>query len=337
MYLLSTGLADRFNTHVVVGDYGQPQRETRDGVTLHRAYPLHPRRHPLQPIKHLLILWNAMRWADADVYVHRGSPRNAAFVYLIARSLRKRWVYNLANDANIQHRPESLPRTIRRLYYHALANADGIIAQTPKQQTLLERHHGVSSAVVPNGYPTVPSRPPFEDREYVLWVGSLDKSQKRPHLLLDLAEQIPNVSFRLAGPCEDESEYQRTVRNRAEQMDNVEYLGTVPPSEIHRQYERALALVTTSAHEGFPNTLLEAWRYGTPVVGLDIDPGRYLDQSAECYAVGSMDRLREIVLSLTTDSDRWETISSVSKSRFESTYALTEAADQYATALTKFL
>lgn len=333
IYFLSTALADEFDVHVVVGDFGQPRRETREGVTLHRAYPLQERQSIFQPIKHLFVLRSAMKRADADVYVHRGFPRIAGFVYALARSLRAKWIFNVANDSNISADPAQLATPVGYLYRHAVRNSDGIIAQTAHQQRQLRATYGADSRVVPNGYPPAGEPLSFGERDGFLWVGRLHQSQKRPHLFLDLAEQVPSASFTIAGPAGD-GKYAQRVLERADSLPNVEYLGLVPPDDIHDLYRRAKTVVNTSAHEGFPNTFLEAWRQGTPVASLEVDPGRYLGADESAFrATADMSALTDRCQRLAEDDQFWSHVSSRSLSTFESRFTIDAVSERYANAI----
>jgi len=334
IYLLSKALSDEFDVHVVVGDFGQPETERLEGVTLHRAYPLHDRENALQPLKHLLVLWSAMRRADADVYVHRGFLRAAGFTYLMARLLGARWAFNLANDSHVTEEPAALPVPLRVLHRRAIRDSDAVVAQTERQARGMRSEYGVEPHVVPNGYPPAEDPPGSDDRDGFLWVGRLAEDQKRPHLFLDLAERLPSESFRLAGPAEGNGEYARAVVDRAESLSNVEYLGLVPPEEIHDEYRRARALVSTSAYEGFPNTFLEAWRQGTPVVSLSVDPARYLGtDDAATGATGDLDALVERCRRLADDPEYWARLSRLGLSGFQDEYTIDAAARTYASAI----
>jgi glycosyltransferase involved in cell wall biosynthesis len=56
----------------------------------------------------------------------------------------------------------------------------------------------------------------------------------------------------------------------------VDYRGQVSPDEALRLMSEAALFLSTSVEEGFPNTFLQAWSAGTPVVSLTIDPDRII-------------------------------------------------------------
>ena len=91
LYLLSQRLAADFDVHFVVGDYGQPRVEQRDGIILHRAYQPTPDAGPADTVRQLVRLFTAMHDTDAELFVLRGSPRKALVTYGIARMLGAKW------------------------------------------------------------------------------------------------------------------------------------------------------------------------------------------------------------------------------------------------------
>ena len=58
----------------------------------------------------------------------------------------------------------------------------------------------------------------------------------------------------------------------ARRLPNLTVSGALPHDAVVERLRRAVALVNTSSHEGMPNTYLEAWSLGVPVLTLAVDP-----------------------------------------------------------------
>lgn len=317
VHLLATALAEDFDVGVVVGDYGQDSIEVVDGVTLIKSYS--PCDDP-QPIAFLKLI-KSMHLADADIYVYRGTPKLAAVVYLISKLLGRDFVYHFARDEDIGIHYESNSYPFRVLFERALSDSRTVIAQSDHQQDRLQKQFGVDSVIIPNGYPKI-EKSNIHHGDYFLWVGRLNEEQKRPHLLVDIIEELPEYEFRVIGTNSD-SEYATSVIETLSRYDNVEYIDSVPPNEISDYYSSAIALINTSKYEGFPNTFLEAWRCGTPVVSLDVDPGRFLEKSLYSgYADGELDAMLGELRSLSTNALLCNSIGVELKGFFEEEYSI---------------
>jgi len=328
--LLASALTDEFDVHVIVADYGQDPRVTRDGVVLHRSYEPHDDPSPTDRLGWLANLTRTMYRVDADVYVHRGTPAFAAVVSTLTNTLGKPWIYNIANDANISERPAELGALRRRLFDRGLQQAAAIIAQTPKQTELSHAQYSREPTAVPNGYPLADGTVPYSDREYVLWVGRLDEDQKRPHLFVDLAAANPEIECRMVGPAGQDESYHHRLTDRIDTLENLQYEGPVDPNAIHDYYRRASCLVSTSAYEGFPNTFLEAWRVGTPVVSLAVDPARIArEDSLGGFADTDFERLVETVSLVGTDETARRRLGAVGQRAFENQFSITAVAQEY--------
>lgn len=330
LYLLSQELKESYDVHFVVDDFNQPATERRQGVTLHRAVFSGESKSRLNILR---TVFSAMRNANADVYIDRNPPRTASITYTFSRLIRSRWIYNIANDANISNRPESLSVPFQLWFRHAVMNADAVIAQTEHQTSLLNERYNKDSAVVPNGYPLAESVVPHDKRTYFLWVGRLSEEQKQPHLFLDLAESLPEYSFVLVGPA-DNDEYHQQILDREQCLENVRYDGPVDPEEIYAYYEEAIALVNTSAFEGFPNTFLEAWRVATPVISLNVPHSRLTEDANEFgYANGDSVKMKEITNQLAEDRELCSSIGFSNQQSMETSLEISEVASQYKTAI----
>jgi len=259
---------------LVTLDHGQPDRTDREGIRMFKAYSkeagirglrfIHPRWSGL---------WRAMARADADVYYQRGAEYETGQVGLWCRLHGRRFIFAAANDSDCSSPLYALTSWRERwLYRLGLRLAHAVTAQTRTQQRLLRENMGVDAVVVRNCGQTSAAdsscqEPPTKALGIirVLWVGRITE-QKRLEWLLDLAERCPEITFDVVGAANADSDYASSLVERAAGIPNVRMHGRVPYSEVTRYYQGCRILCCTSVYEGFPNTFLEAWSQGVPVV-----------------------------------------------------------------------
>lgn len=328
VYLLSKHMSDEIDVGVVVGDYGQEEIEEVDGVTLYRAYEPQKENKALSLYK----LWSAMRQADADLYIYRGTPSKAAIVYSLAKLSGRDFAYHIAHNEDTGYQLSKNNLIIRQLFKKALKDSREVIAQTKHQKNNLLERHKIYSTVIPNGYSTIENQG-SSDQDYFLWIGRMNKTYKRPHILLSCVDQLPEIKFCVVG-THTNTKYSEKVVEELKSRENVQFIESVPPNEILAYYENAIALINTSKSEGFPNTFLEAWRCGTPVVSLDVDPERYLNQDVFTgYCEGDINKMRELLKDLSTNPEYVSDVGKDLKSHFEKNYSIETVSQRYIQAL----
>ena len=91
-------------------------------------------------------------------------------------------------------------------------------------------------------------------------------------------------------------------------MPNLTFHGPVPYHAVGEFFARARVFVGTSAIEGFPNTYLQAWAHGTPVVAF-LDPQQLLARHALGRAVTHMEEMQAAISALNSDVQQWEAAS----------------------------
>lgn len=110
-----------------------------------------------------------------------------------------------------------------------------------------------------------------EGDPYALYLGRLSP-EKGVHLLVESLRSHPAVRLRIAGPIRDE--YSRDLVGmvvRAGMSDRVSFTGLVEGKDKERLIEGASCLVCPSVwYENTPNTVLEAYAHGKPVIAFDI-------------------------------------------------------------------
>jgi glycosyltransferase involved in cell wall biosynthesis len=150
---------------------------------------------------------------------------------------------------------------------------------------------------------------PVADRDIdALWVGNIQRL-KRPDRVLELAERLPEVKIHMVGaPLPFQEALFRQVREAAAAKTNLVFHGRMSYRDTNDLYGRAKVLVNTSDIEGFPNSYLQAWIRGVPVVTL-IDPDRVIERQGLGVAVRSPAQIAEAIRQLLGEPAAWKAVS----------------------------
>jgi glycosyltransferase involved in cell wall biosynthesis len=237
-------------------------------------------------------LWRAMREADARAYLFRGGGPQLTVGLAFCRLHRRRLIFSTASDLDFDFDRPDRTRANLIAYRAALRGADLTVVQRSEQGDLA-REAGLDPIELIPSF-AEPAEPSSSDPEAFLWIGRL-VDYKRPLDYVRLAESLPEARFRMVWFATNETrpELISELRGAAERLPNLELTGQVPREQLLHLIARSSAVVSTSRAEGMPNTFLEAWSRGVPVVSLEFDPdGRIAEQGLGLVA-HSPEELRE--------------------------------------------
>lgn len=266
-------VAAGWEVHMLVKDHGQAPNEVIDGIRVHTAYDerdgvpvlrfVHPRATGIL---------RALTAADADVYYQSCAGMITGLTAWHAARRGRRFVFRVAHDTDCIPGQQLIRFwRDRKLYEYGLKRADFISAQGEHQRGLLRQHYALESTPIPMAV-ELPREALDGDRDVdVLWVNNL-RDFKRPELVPELARALGRWQLAMIGGAVPGFEplYEQ-VRAQAEQTANLAMLGAVPYHEVNTYFARARVFVNTSDSEGFPNSFLQAWIRGVPVVSF-FDP-----------------------------------------------------------------
>ncbi len=252
-------------------------------------------------------LIQAMKRANAGIYYQNCADCVTGQAALWCKKHNRKFVYSVANDVDVNIKlPEMKKFRDRILYKYGLKNADKIIVQTKHQQELLKSGFGRDSVVIamPCIGPTEQEfSPPDFSSKRILWIGRICR-QKRPDKLIEIAKALSMFNFDLVGPVY-KTEYAQKVFEQAKQTSNITVHGPVPRQKTSEFYKRSACLICTSDFEGFPNTFLEAWSFGLPIIST-FDPDNVIQTHKLGFVAKDIDELAEQIKLITDIRDLWE-------------------------------
>jgi glycosyltransferase involved in cell wall biosynthesis len=112
----------------------------------------------------------------------------------------------------------------------------------------------------------------------------------------------------VGGALPGEERFYEQVRDAAAARTNLTFHGRLSYQATNELYGRAKLLLSTSDVEGFPNSYLQAWIRGVPVVTL-IDPDRVIERQGLGAAAGAPQQLAGIIGTLLHSRSDWQAAS----------------------------
>lgn len=293
---------------------------------------------PLHPLFELGDVWRALSAANAQIVVVRGSGGYVVPAATWSRSHGRALVFATSNDLDFDlDRPDRRGATLRA-YGVAARQSSRIVVQTEYQaQLAAQTFPKVVSTLIPSFAQLAETVD--TGSEYFLWSDRMT-DYKRPGKYLDLAAALPEAQFKMVAleTKETSSELSREVHERAAALPNVELIARLSREQLLDQMTRATAIVKTSEVEGMPNTFLEAWARGVPVLSLSVDPNeRIAKHGVGLLAGGAEDRFADYARQLWTDPQLRVEIGARGRSFVTATHSVDVVADRWSELLGELL
>lgn len=332
----------KIDVNLVVADHGQPHIEKREGVTLYswegralwgiptpvKSWSVILRRRIDQlihkylkssqtpqtgqvgqvgdyPIRtDMISIYDEI---DADIYIVPGNSEFSTEVAFYCKQHGKKYVFLAGSDIDYvpEHKTHPEKRDLYGVSYYskayAIESAAAHLVQNEHQADLLRTGYGRTGTVIKNPIDLNRKFQRNKATKTILWVGKSNETVKRPSLILELARQLPQIPF-VVFMLRGHEELHKKCLAEAQGLSNITLYEYVPFEQIESYFADAHLHVNTSTFEGFPNTFLQAAKYGVPTVSLKVDPGGMLSQ----YQCGvackdDFEGFKQTVQSLMTD------------------------------------
>jgi len=302
-----------YKVSMITWDEGQADGVLVDGI---KVFKMCKKEAGIKGLRFFWPKWsslnNAMKRADAGVYYQNCGGYETGQVALWCRRNERKFVYSVASDPDCDIRLPAM-RTLRDrvLYRYGLKHADTVIVQTQRQKQMLQEGFGIESSVIPMPCSISDNTGLYEtrtnDSKHVLWVGRISK-EKRFERLIDVAKQCPDITFDILGLSNKDSEYSSSLIERSSSIPNIKIHGRIPHKRMSSFYNNSKLLCCTSSYEGFPNTFLEAWSCGIPVIST-FDPDGLIAKYNLGWTASSIEGLVNAIKEAFEDQGKWQAAS----------------------------
>ena len=252
--------------------------------------------------------YRALRSLETDVYLQRCGGIETGITARAAVQAKKPFLFMTSSawDMDGTH-ARARGRLYGQCYLYGLRHAAGVICQSRDQQQRLHSDYGVNSLILRSAH-AIPDQAP-EQKEGVLWVGRCEPV-KNPEMFLQTAKALPNIPCTMICPPANSREMFERIQEQATGMENLTFLPGVSYETTETHFARHRLFVCTSEKEGFPNTYIQALKWGTPVVSFNVNPDGILEQHAMGWcAGGDAARQQEFIQQLYFDETQWDSFS----------------------------
>lgn len=262
-----------YDVSMIVKDHGQPQGEIIDGIQVWKTFKEHEGLPVLRFFyPRLTSIITALKKADADIYYQSCASSITGIVARFCKKNNRKFIFRLAHDSDCIPGKQIIRFwRDRKLYEYGLRRTTLIAAQGFKQVDLLKKHYQIDSIPV-NMTVELPDNSDDVVKDIdVLWVNNY-RDFKRPELVLELAKLLPEYNITMiGGSLPGHEALFDNINKQSVNIDNLNVIGPIPYHDVNRFFLRAKVFINTSEWEGFPNSFLQAWIRGVPVVSF-FDP-----------------------------------------------------------------
>ena len=277
-------------------------------------------------IKYINILmewWRSLKYIISvrpELVIFRGAHRLLLPLSIFTKLSGVKLVYFSASDVNFEPGRELVGSEFNRaLYQHSISRISYFVTQNKYQHDTLLHNYGKESLIMFNIWGRLPSLSKQNSKKYsAVWIANF-RSLKRAEWALMAAEKQPSYSFALAGASSDK-DYYHAIKLRADGLPNVSFLGGVSFPVSNELVANSKVLLCTSTFEGFPNTFLQAWANGIPVIST-VDPSGIISENNLGVVVSTVDELVTALQRVLEDEEYYKILCASVSIYFHSAHA----------------
>jgi len=326
--LLAKELLKRGNRiSFIVGDYAQDNYAIVDGLEVYKGFFSY-NRGLINKILEPLLFWRLLSKINADVY-YRRTPHNLSLIVgLFCKLKGKKFIFAAGSDSHFKKEElKKMGFLFWFIYKLSSKLSDIFIVQNSFQKEKAKELFGIDAIIIKNLMELPKEISIKKDKPLILFVGSI-LEYKQPELFIELAKKVKTTSFYIIGPCNNK-EYRDSLKEKAQYISNIKFCDYLPRENILEVYKKDIILVNTSKFEGFPNTFLEAWSYGNPVVSLNVDPDKVICKSKLGFHSRNTEKMTKDLKLLISDRELRKELGSNGRKYVEKNHSIKKNVDEF--------
>ncbi|MCG8570337.1 MAG: glycosyltransferase [Spirochaetes bacterium] len=291
---------------LLTADYGQNNKELYKNIEIWKSFSFNN-----NTIVKMKKFFSAFLKLNADIYIQRTMTSFSWLIALLCKIMKKKFIYMIASDSEVDLE-YNLYKNRLSFYLSILTFkfSSHVISQNERQKKILERNK-INNITIKSSCEIIHNHPFQKNKEYYLWIGRADEV-KQPEIFIELAKLLPNINFVMICPKStnlSKDDYSVLI-DKAKKYKNLTFINHVDFLDTFKYYKEATGLINTSIYEGFSSTFIEAGRFGTPIISLNVNPDNFLVKY-NCGFVcdGNIDELKNKVILLENNNNKYHELS----------------------------
>ena len=277
-------------------------------------------------MKWLKTLWLIKR-INADIYYYRHSDSQLGLLAIMSKFYKKKYVWSTTNDDRCgkdtivngllnkykkQYKYFFIISSIKLklesfLFNFGVENSNLIVAQNENQKKIICNDFGKKNTIIVYNSHPIPSDIHTKLQNKAIFVANM-REIKQPEYFCYIAEKLQNENYQflVVGENYSNTDKARKLESLFDKY-KIMYLGKQPLEKANQLIGESKILVNTSKAEGFPNTFIQAWMRGVPVVSLNVDPDNLILKNKLGFVCnGDLDIAAKRIEKLLNDNSLWQ-------------------------------
>lgn len=221
----------------------------------------------INPLFSIFIILNSIRKVKHGVVITRGATRDLFLISLAKKLFDVKVISMVASNTDLEPEKELIVNWHDRVLYRAgLKMVNSFVVQNIQQENLLKTNYNKHNyLLIPQIWVSSDCENySVSNKDIILWVSNF-RLLKRPNWFIQLADENPKYKFVMVGFPNDKELFEK-CKKEAKAISNLYFLGGLSFKKTDSMFARAKLFVCTSEIEGFPNTFIQAWIHGCPIL-----------------------------------------------------------------------